>query len=538
MTGLTSDPELTVLCHSCHSIFASYAKSLPPSILNQFRYHIPSPFSSAEILSLAQTDLSRYDSEIERTEEILRKLRLERQELHDYMLPHHAVFAPIRAVPNEILREIFVHACEENDLTLQSLPPAMTIMRVCSHWYTLALSTKHMWSRFSVRLPSRKSSIEDILLLYLDRSKDAPLRFHMEITDGRVTARNILLEKLAVHSHRWIYASFNVPSKLYPNLLPVKGRLPKLTTLGISRGNHDTAMFEDVPNLRTIVCHGFPNANLTIPWDQITSVVFSRCWIGMASQTLSFCPNLTHVEFSSCFRFQKDEDPERYQVNLTSMLITSAENGDVWKANGLTLLRGLLHGLTCPELEILDIRLHGPRAWSQPHVVAFLRRSECKLATLRLKNVVLTDSNLKEILNLCPTLTTLVVTEPFNPEIRSHIPIITHDIVSALTFAHLVPPLDGSGDEVDEPGSLLPKLQHLELSGGVSFSLKALLKLLESRTTVMEIGEETTLKSVYVRAHIIDEDEDVIARLREIRRGGLKMLIEVGQEDIKDILQT
>ena len=547
MSSLT-DPDLTVTCHKCHEIFPSYAETLPPSVVNLFHYHLPSQFSSEEIVSLAQKDLSRYDSEIERVEETLRRLRLERQTLHDYMLPHQAISAPIRTLPNEILREIFLHACDSNDLTSQSLPLALTIMRVCSQWCSLANSTRHLWSNFVIKLPSDKLSVVDILALYLERSKDASLRFHLEIVDDGFSTPPIdILTDLLAHSHRWLDASFNIPSVLYPKLLPAKGKLPILTTLGINRGNHDTAMFEDLPSLRTVVCHGFPNANLIIPWNQITSLIFSRCWIGMASQTLSLCPNVTHVEFSSCFRFQKDEDPDRFEINVSSMLINSSENGDVWKATGLTLLRGLLHGLTCPQLKTLDIRLPGLRAWSQPHVVAFLTRSECKLTTLCLKNVVLTDKNLEEILSLCPTLTHLTVAEPFNPEKQCHVPILTPAVINALTLAHSVRASSSSGsgsvhsddgDDSEQPGSLLPRLEHLELSGGVPFSIQQLLWLLESRTSVMraEDSDEALLQSVYVRAYHLDESEDVIARLRELRKGGLSISIEVGQDDVRGVV--
>lgn len=73
-----------------------------------------------------------------------------------------AFIAPIRRLPNDLLREIFLICFEHNASS------AWTLAAVCTGWRRLALSVHSLWSR--IRLELTQNDSPDIIRLWLERS--------------------------------------------------------------------------------------------------------------------------------------------------------------------------------------------------------------------------------------------------------------------------------------------------------------------------------------------------------------------------------
>ncbi|KAJ6564911.1 hypothetical protein DFH09DRAFT_473602 [Mycena vulgaris] len=74
--------------------------------------------------------------------------------LNDRIYPYYALISSMRALPPEILQEIFM-AClpAGHDAVMHTSEPPLLLGRVCSAWRTISLSTPMLWSSLHVVVP-------------------------------------------------------------------------------------------------------------------------------------------------------------------------------------------------------------------------------------------------------------------------------------------------------------------------------------------------------------------------------------------------
>ncbi|KAH7924933.1 hypothetical protein BV22DRAFT_1012275 [Leucogyrophana mollusca] len=94
----------------------------------------------------------------------IHELQREHHQLQEKILHTKAYISPIRRLPNELLRHIFMFNFEEHACC------AWILAAVCSLWRRLALSVPKLWSK--IRLNTTQSASADTIRLWLERAGD------------------------------------------------------------------------------------------------------------------------------------------------------------------------------------------------------------------------------------------------------------------------------------------------------------------------------------------------------------------------------
>ncbi|KAJ7434096.1 hypothetical protein B0H11DRAFT_1888478 [Mycena galericulata] len=129
--------------------------------------------------------------------------------LHDCVCSYWALISPMRAMPPEILQEIFI-AClpEHHYATMDASKAPLLLGRVCSAWRTVSMSTPALWSTVHVVSPcvvvspwdperSKREALSiaqhrsEALQAWLQRSGNCPLSISFFATHS-VDAINLL----------------------------------------------------------------------------------------------------------------------------------------------------------------------------------------------------------------------------------------------------------------------------------------------------------------------------------------------------------
>ncbi|KAJ7589564.1 hypothetical protein C8J56DRAFT_860247 [Mycena floridula] len=136
----------TILCRNCHSEIHTGGRV----DMKQLRagHYVPSAVEQGEIpnyLVDAERDIELYDQEIQRVSAILDSLKSQRQERQNDALAFKAALSPIRRVPMELWKEIFVQC-------LDGSPEDLFLTEVCSWWKQMLSSFTEIWSTIIVDL--------------------------------------------------------------------------------------------------------------------------------------------------------------------------------------------------------------------------------------------------------------------------------------------------------------------------------------------------------------------------------------------------
>ncbi|KII92014.1 hypothetical protein PLICRDRAFT_104006, partial [Plicaturopsis crispa FD-325 SS-3] len=95
--------------------------------------------------------LSVLETELARMQAIVDRLARERNEAEKTVRTHRDLLSLARALPPELLSEIFVH-CLPEDTTPNVRRAPLLLGRVCRRWRAISLSTPQLWSSISITL--------------------------------------------------------------------------------------------------------------------------------------------------------------------------------------------------------------------------------------------------------------------------------------------------------------------------------------------------------------------------------------------------
>ncbi|KII83264.1 hypothetical protein PLICRDRAFT_119641, partial [Plicaturopsis crispa FD-325 SS-3] len=96
-----------------------------------------------DLISKLAENLPRVETELARMQAVVDRLVLERDELKDMMEGHRDLLTPARALPPELLSQIFIHCLEEEEPSIDRAP--LLLGRVCRRWRSISLSTPELW---------------------------------------------------------------------------------------------------------------------------------------------------------------------------------------------------------------------------------------------------------------------------------------------------------------------------------------------------------------------------------------------------------
>ncbi|KAJ7757655.1 hypothetical protein B0H16DRAFT_1537381 [Mycena metata] len=427
---------------------------------------------------------------------------------------HTHLLAPIRRLPTELLRAIFLLTVPPRHELVQAAwdgfgtrDSPWTLTRVCSLWRNISLSLPTLWQTIVLPLAyfedddkesqgsDADSQISDqvygpgpypllMLQAQLVRSEKAPL--HIVIQDDDQPTGEILAA-LVGSSSRWEtlqFADWCHRSCTFSSLF--SGKVPLLRKLHItffdgSSFNHPEI---DAPSLRDVSLRPYRDYLLPpLPWTQITRFEFEGSW----NKILSALPPM--VNLLECHLYVDDSSPP------------SADKSVIVPTLRKLYLRGTAHTtipdtlfLPCLE-EIFFTR--GPLPASLP----LLRHSKCPVKRLRFPGVASMEA-LVRLFRQFPTITDLAT----NMKVGS----------------------DGS-DSMKNLGNLfaaladvtlLPDLQrvaiHVAGVGGPLTCIAELANLIESRRTSVSLGGR---RGILNKSHLeafekemeieVEADEDV-----------------------------
>ncbi|KAF8636818.1 hypothetical protein AX17_003241 [Amanita inopinata Kibby_2008] len=101
---------------------------------------------------------------------------------------YEAALAPHKRLPDDVLREIFIHCADSyGRVTIplglnEDRPPQLVLSHVCSSWRTLALSTHHLWSNVKVQRPSDLEKPFGASITWLQKAGTAPASLELAIS--------------------------------------------------------------------------------------------------------------------------------------------------------------------------------------------------------------------------------------------------------------------------------------------------------------------------------------------------------------------
>uniref|UniRef100_A0A0W0EUM2 Uncharacterized protein n=2 Tax=Moniliophthora roreri TaxID=221103 RepID=A0A0W0EUM2_MONRR len=300
---------------------------IPPSSAVEITMQTNTPLSHTDRivyqreLSAIEIRLASIRHEIYEAEEKIRALREEETRLTGYAQSYKTVLHPIRGIPEDILRLIFLACVLDSKRSTNSLDPTLPpwiLGQVCHRWRQVALSSPPLWSSIRLTLHDSRITADKIsgmacqLASQLRRSGNLPLDV-IVLASPALSPDDPLLFTICSHSSRWASLELSLDIEDYSNVLRrissiVKADIPVLQFLSLYlRGlegqvdNNVIDAFEFAPKLQhftLIYGAGDPYASVKVPWSQIVRFFGLRNRYDAHSSSygyLSQMSNITHL---------------------------------------------------------------------------------------------------------------------------------------------------------------------------------------------------------------------------------------------------
>ncbi|KAF7296699.1 F-box domain-containing protein [Mycena chlorophos] len=289
--------------------------------------------------------LASLDAQLDRLLLEIQRVQTERKTLLDRIQPYQTILSPIRRIPEDILREIFV-ACmpQDRNCVMSEKEAPILLGRVCSSWRRLSQSIPYLWTRIHIVEPGAvdraqlgdRTGMPDFALenlatarkepcppnhtlalavshrlaaldTWLSRSGSLPLSISFRGSQEKYRApanhpSTRFLRAICAHSRRWkdVRLRFlQAPSVATPLTLLGPDDVPLLRTLSITPAGSienfhplvawETMAFLSAPNLRRLTygAHAFLLDDLPIVWEQLAEmeIEYASGWLGQSPST-------------------------------------------------------------------------------------------------------------------------------------------------------------------------------------------------------------------------------------------------------------
>ncbi|KAK7035915.1 F-box domain-containing protein [Favolaschia claudopus] len=509
----------TILCDHCEFGFEHVSYNMH-SILNALRcnYSPEGAIVDEIILAVVAVDshLDRYDPQITRFQRILDTLRAAKEDLQRFQRYCHSVVSPVRKLPPEILRQIFLEcAGSEPDV----IPVAGM---VCRYWRDVVEASPTLWSNISVgrtRFTFHRKYL-NLASLFLERSANQPI--HLTIRNP-VDSR--LLEAVSRHSERWSILRIPYAEKAFYDNLALDARvLPKLVKFELfeqpgedPRSVDRIRMFHNSPNLRQVVLIKEPK-DWDLPWPQLTRLQYDTSSTADAVEILRLCPNLEDCAFDKLKSATRIRNETRRALQhplrkLRSLRLAIDTVNPTQSAQ--EIMRAFFTTLNTPSLTSLAVI----GQWDSADFIDFLGRNQCKLRHLSLGPGYMKQDNLLDLLQIVPSLTSFVLDADIGTTQQISNRVLKDELLRRLVF-------------YPESDCVLPCLTYLSLKTSVNFDDQHLLDVVESRW----VPWVTELYGVRV-ARLTDVDLAFCGRVSKLQASTIETLKEMVEAGLRITLQ-
>ncbi|KAF7374285.1 hypothetical protein MSAN_00311600 [Mycena sanguinolenta] len=494
-----------------------------------------------DLLAGPRKDLSDLMGEIARIQAELDQLTKKRVDLEDFIHAHEALLSPMRRLPDDTLRDLFLASLPcGRCATLSAVDPPLLLCHICQRWRRLALSTPGLWASLHIALPPIDDSrtaqspklreIDDAVQAWLSRSGSLPISISFVVHgsgSGHYPIQQ-LLDVFTQHSRRWKSIRFDFPTH---NLLAgfealSPADVPLLRSAIIS-GFESTRLggfsskaegrpylsFLGAPTLDSLsILHGNYDS-LVVRWDALQHVSFQMIglWADRALELLRQCPAL-----ETCTLFIDTFPPRSDAVVSQPCHLPHLKRLSVMD---IGLMTEFFQYLVIPNLRCLEYTYWG-RATSPGLLPCFfiLPSASC-LESLHLRVNTMTTDALAAGLRLVPTLRELRLSgEPPILNTGSKFPEYDPGLIPLLT----------PNSTTLEDAVLCPHLQHITLLRFSAMTDAALLAFLLARTDPsLPTGTRLTSARVHIsRPPDTDSNITFTPTLQQRMADGLQLSLE------------
>ncbi|KAJ7220867.1 hypothetical protein GGX14DRAFT_432318 [Mycena pura] len=497
------------------------------------------PTSARSVIAGSRLELARYNIDIRILKAALEGIISDRDAFQLHVDRCSSLFAPIRALPPEILVKIFAFS-ETSHFGLDFISDRrinprehmerlakhelLRLSRVCSVWRSVIMGTPSLWATIHVDLdewwlPSASHRLDPLLSAAIERAGSFPLKFSLRARMSAGDHRGRNLRVLAQCCARWQSLSLWIHSGEFRHLASIKGNIPLLEKLDI-HGDwlQEFDVFEDAPRLPPLV-----------PWDQLRALDFED---GNAENLRSFmsliprCPNLSSVKFLA-LDVSDLTTPlalQPIQCNTNCLSVTLRNTRDSLPAHCTRVVSDMLDCFTLPCAKQLAFRMDSPwpLRWANSTFMAFLSRSSSSatITSLALEGIAIEAHELLESLPALPRLETVSLADllptseapgPVSPaDVHADCIIVTDELLRQLRWTP------------DDP-CLVPCLRVFSCTSLFRFTPQMMLDFVASRAEACRIAAAASRFELRMRRHpevppVLDPA--LIAGLDVLQRGG------------------
>ncbi|KAJ7649500.1 hypothetical protein DFH06DRAFT_1208375 [Mycena polygramma] len=280
----------------------------------------------------------------------------------------------IRALPQELMREIFVHYVASSPLHLPESyrtcagPPLLA--SVCRTWRHIALNIPALWFDITVgRSPS-----EMLIECCLARASNHPLVLDLDLSRSRHSERSFAVA--AQYSMQWKSLKLVVHPHSTGFINEVQGRTPLLNQLVLSiayAGPTPSTItaFCDAPQLQELEIDTICMVPDSLPWSQLTHLTCRGYPGSHIRETLRLTPHLEKFTLYSSTSFPIIIAQQIHLDRLHTLEIRDERSYN------------LLGILTLPVLDALVLNSRGHQMNS---LLRLVDRSGCELRSISIKN--------------------------------------------------------------------------------------------------------------------------------------------------------
>ncbi|KAJ7592523.1 hypothetical protein C8J56DRAFT_478909 [Mycena floridula] len=489
---------------------------------------LPTEAESAYLNQLLETS----NDEISRLTAAIDKLVLEREALKRNVTSYKAILAPIRRLPEDMLREIFVSCLPYNKAMAPVITDAPLLLgRVCRSWRELSLSTPALWASIHVQFSPfiavhRVRRLCEEAHVWIRRSGTFPLTIgvkHGNCEDPLVIEFTKSLIRL---STRWRSMEITSPLEWLSSLTSLSKRdVPRLEKFSYSlTGAPPTTESGDVWQSLDILggerLHDVSVQNL---WFQSSVTAISKLNLGQLTRLILFagsestlmyaadilrrCPNLRVCRLSLAMSHIPGIAPDLEPMNLLHL-------------SSLSLILGFSAGPSPDPLVVEEFfsKLNLPRLTSFDHNLgASSITSWTALGrTSPIENLALSLSDLRyesvqHYLRTSTCIKWLRITRSYTPALDD---VHTSDMDDLALLMDIGRPSD----------VLCPFLQVLELQS-FTLSEEIFVQLVRRRASVIGSDGIAHLKVVCANFFSSNVDIQVISQLEDLMSAGLSLFV-------------
>ncbi|KAK7013798.1 hypothetical protein R3P38DRAFT_3004012 [Favolaschia claudopus] len=389
----------------------------------------PNSSSLQATVSLAKTELRRYDSEIDKLRTELNRLVSERETLFSYSASCRSVLSALQRLPNEVLVSIFefcfphdeyqlgTQTSEKSEVRRISQYHLLQLGQVSFRWHQIAMETPQLWSALTVDTSIWEkltgASSKDLLKLLecsLTRSGNHALDLQLNLASAYGYGDSVF-QLFRKSAHRW--RDVFIRSRGQPICSPINlEQLEKLERLQLDVG-WKIAESVEAPRLRDFTFRGRADCLPSLPWNQLHECNY---YSTDRPPTLSPLSVLRTANNSAAFRldFNLGYLPlvDKQDIKVSSNVHSLALELDTDDKS--VSVERLFDSLTLPRLEAFEYRPSRvvPPIWSPDRFMALAERSAFATHLISLSvHARITDEELLVNLALLPRLEELFVAD-------------------------------------------------------------------------------------------------------------------------------